>query len=382
MTTSETDGVAGGYCATPGCGKEATMRCPTCIKLGLPLGISRFCSQECFKASWPTHKRYHKRAADPDPQWWTSYKFSGALRPARVVMPMRTVPPGTELPDYAITTMPESEIALRGDRRIDVKTPEEIEIMREVCLLGRQALDLAGSMIKPGVTGEDIDAAVHQFIASKGAYPSPLNYYGFPKACCVSVNEVICHGIPDMRPLEEGDICNVDISVFYKGHHSDLNETFPVGAIDADSERLVRTAYECLDAAIQMCKPGVMYRELGPVITRHAQQNDCSVVTTYCGHGIGKLFHCPPNVPHHRKNKAVGVMRPGHTFTIEPMINLGTHTDNTWPDGWTAVTTDGKRSAQFEQTLLITDDGCEVLTARLDGKSFLEAYLPSTNKSS
>ncbi|KAI2535265.1 METAP1 isoform 11, partial [Pan troglodytes] len=157
---------------------------------------------------------------------------------------------------------------------------------------------------------------------ARNCYPSPLNYYNFPKSCCTSVNEVICHGIPDRRPLQEGDIVNV--------------------------------------------KPGVRYRELGNIIQKHAQANGFSVVRSYCGHGIHKLFHTAPNVPHYAKNKAVGVMKSGHVFTIEPMICEGGWQDETWPDGWTAVTRDGKRSAQFEHTLLVTDTGCEILTRRLD----------------
>jgi methionyl aminopeptidase len=179
------------------------------------------------------------------------------------------------------------------------------------------------------------------------------------------VNEVICHGIPDSRPMEDGDIVNLDISVYFKGHHADLNETYLVGNVDASGINVVKASYESLAAAVAMCRPGVMYRSLGDTITKVATAAGTSVVKSYTGHGVGRMFHTAPNIPHYAKNKAVGVMRAGHIFTIEPMINEGTHGDVTWPDNWTSTTRDGKRSAQFEHTLLVTDTGVEVLTARV-----------------
>ena len=179
------------------------------------------------------------------------------------------------------------------------------------------------------------------------------------------MNEVICHGIPDYRPLEDGDIVNIDVSVYYNGYHGDLNETFFVGDVDPTSRLLVETAYSCLSAAVDLVRPGTLYRDLGATIERVAKANRCSVVRTYCGHGIGTLFHTAPNVPHYSKNKAKGAMQIGHVFTIEPMINLGTYQDLLWPDGWTAVTLDGARSAQFEHTLVVTATGCELLTGRV-----------------
>ena len=174
---------------------------------------------------------------------------------------------------------------------------------------------------------------------------------------------MICHGIPDLRPLEDGDIVNIDISVFYENYHSDLNETYMVGSVNEDSRRLVECAYKTLAAAVGMCKPGTLYRDLGEAIEKVARSYRCSVVRTYCGHGVGELFHTAPNIPHYAKNKAKGVMAPGHIFTIEPMINLGSYRDVLWPDGWTAVTIDGARSAQFEHTVLVTEtrvEFCEV----------------------
>ncbi|CDO70807.1 hypothetical protein BN946_scf184798.g123 [Trametes cinnabarina] len=241
--------------------------------------------------------------------------------------------------------------------------------MRNVCRLAREVLDIAAASIRPGITTDEIDAIVHQATIDRGAYPSPLNYRNFPKSVCTSVNEVICHGIPDKRKLQEGDIINIGTvsppgyKMAADGYHGDLNETYPVGRVDDDSKRLMRTARQCLDEAIKLCKPGALFRDLGKTIEPIARANGCSVVRTYCGHGINDLFHCAPNVPHYAKNKAVGTMKPGMCFTIEPMINLGHWDLEHWPDDWTAVTIDGKRSAQFEETLLITETGVEVLTA-------------------
>ena len=175
---------------------------------------------------------------------------------------------------------------------------------------------------------------VHEATVAAGAYPSPYNYFNFPKSVCTSVNEVICHGIPDRRPLRAGDIVNVDVSVFLNGWHADLNETFLVGEVDEAGRRLVRVTHECLMKAIAICRPGTRYREVGDVITRHAHANGFSVVRAYCGHGTGDLFHCAPNVPHYANNKAKGVMKEGEVFTIEPMICEGSYRDRTWPDGW------------------------------------------------
>jgi methionyl aminopeptidase len=181
------------------------------------------------------------------------------------------------------------------------------------------------------------------------------------------VNEVICHGIPDCRPIQDGDIVNIDVSAYYDGVHADLNETFLVGNVDEDGRKLVRTAWECLQVACKMIKPGTFYRDVGNEIQRVATKNNCGVVRKYCGHGTGRLFHTVPTIPHYKDNKAPGVMCAGHIFTIEPMINLGgvgNWGDASWPDNWTVVTTNGMRSSQFEHTFLVTETGCEILTAR------------------
>lgn len=302
------------------------------------------------------------------PYEFTNYDFSGTLRPAFVTK-QATVPPNIPKPDYADDSVPTSEQASRGTHTVDCKTGDDIEGMRLAGRMGREVLDVAARFVKVGVTGDEIDRIVHAACLERNCYPSPLNYYKFPKSVCVSVNEVICHGIPDCRPIQDGDIVNLDVTVYveYKGkhYHGDLNETLLVGNCDEESVKLVKCAYDCLKAACEMIKPGTMYRDLGAAISHVAAANNCSVVKGYCGHGIGALFHTAPNVPHYKKNKAVGIMRPGHTFTIEPMINLGSSwQDSSWPDNWTAVTRDGKRSAQFEHTFLVTETGVEILTRR------------------
>lgn len=285
---------------------------------------------------------------------------------------MRTVPDHIEKPDYAVSGIPVSEQRARSEREIPVYSDEELLKIRYSCRLVRECLDMCHQMIRPGITTEEIDIAVHEFCVSRNSYPSPLNYYHFPKSVCTSVNEVICHGIPDSRPLANGDIVNVDVSIYYDGFHGDANETYLCGEVAESSKLLVRTTYEALMKAIENSKPGVRYSEPGNIITKYVEPHGFSVVKSYCGHGVGRMFHCAPTVPHYAKNNAPGVMRKGHVFTIEPMINIGTFRDEKWEDDWTAVTSDGQRSAQFEHTLLITENGVEVLTGRLPTSPPLE----------
>ena len=293
------------------------------------------------------------------------FQWTGKLRPDRI-SPYRPVPGHIARPDYATTGWPADEVESRKQNSVHIHSPAEVAGIRAACVLGRRILDAVAAAIRPGITTDELDRIAHEVTIAGGGYPSPLNYCSFPKSCCTSVNEVICHGIPDARPLEDGDIVNIDISVYLGGFHGDLNETLLVGSVDEAGKALVRGSWECLEAAIAMCKPGVRFRDIGDVITAKASRAGLSVVRTYCGHGIGELFHCAPNIPHYANNKAAGTMKPGMVFTIEPMINAGTWKDVTWPDGWTSVTVDGKRSAQFEHTLLITDTGVEVLTARVE----------------
>ena len=302
---------------------------------------------------------------EPDRRF-RGYDFEGPLRPWHVT-PQMKAEPGLPLPEYHETGDPVQERALKADRSSTIPLHSEAEIakMREVCALGREILDIAARFMRAGVTGDEIDRVVFKACMERKCYPSPLNYVQFPKSLCVSVNEVICHGIPDCRPIQEGDIVNLDVSVFKDGFHSDLNETFMIGKCDPQAEHLVRTAYESLAACVPILGPGTLYREVGNVVTHVANKAGCAVTKTYSGHGISTNFHQAPTVSHVAKNKAVGIMRPSHIFTIEPMINEKGWNDNLWPDEWTAVTRDGKRSAQFEHTFLITEAGVEILTARV-----------------
>ncbi|KAJ1659284.1 Methionine aminopeptidase 1 [Dispira simplex] len=360
-------------CQGQGCNKPAKLQCPTCLKL--KIAGSYFCGQDCFKASWSEHKVIHQpQASNGDGTYnpFPNYHFTGPLRPVYPLGPHRAVPEHIARPDYSETGIPVSEHAVRSSNRIECLSAEDIVKVREVARLGREVLDEGARAIRVGITTNELDIIIHQACIDRGAYPSPLNYYNFPKSMCSSVNEVICHGIPDQRPLQDGDILNLDISIYKDGFHSDMNKTYLVGNVDKAGRRLVDTTRECLDEAIKLVKPGTLYRDLGNVIEKHAKKKGFSVVRSFCGHGIHRLFHCAPNILHYAKNKSVGVMKPGHVFTIEPMINEGSYHDEVWPDGWTAVTRDGKRSAQFEHMLLVTETGCEVLSGRLETSPSLE----------
>lgn len=271
---------------------------------------------------------------------------------------LRPVPDGIKSPVYAVTGDAEYDC----DRFSRLKG-EDLEKMRQTCRAARRVLDKALSAVRPGVTTNEIDAVVHQASLDEGGYPSPLNYHGFPKSVCTSVNEVICHGIPDDRPIKDGDIINVDVTLFLNGVHGDCSETVPVGDIDESSRRLIETARECLQRGIEAVRPHGMIKDIGEAVSEYAHGNGCSVVRAYCGHGIGRCFHMEPPVFHHRNKHGKTRIEPGMIFTVEPMINAGTWRHKVLDDGWTAVTADGQRSAQFEHTLLVTEDGCEVLTS-------------------
>jgi len=304
---------------------------------------------------------------------FAGFRFTGSLRPG-TYSPTRVVPTHIGRPDYAYDGIPRSEMSTNKNGAPEVKSAADIEALRLVCKMAREVLDIAASQAKAGMTTDDIDRIVHDATIARNAYPSPLNYNGYPKSCCTSVNEVICHGIPDSHVLTDGEILNIDVTVYYGGFHGDVNETVFIGEPDPQSKVLVDATYESLQKGMEICKPGVLYREVGEVISRVVHKHGLSVVKSYCGHGIGRLFHCAPNVPHYARNKAVGTMRAGHVFTIEPMINQGTWRDTLWPDNWTSCTEDGKRSAQFEHTILITDTGYEVLTARKKG-SYIDRFV-------
>jgi methionyl aminopeptidase len=275
-----------------------------------------------------------------------------------VISPMRTVPEGIGRPSYAETGVPLRWAEPR------VKSPEIIERMRVAGRMAADVLTLAGQYVRPGLTTDAIDAYVHELTIERNAYPSPLNYNGYPKSVCTSVNEVICHGIPDSRELQDGDIVNLDVTVFYDGVHGDTNATFFVGDVDPESRRLVEVTDECLWRGIQAVVPGRPVSDIGRAIEDHAKKNHYGVVRAFIGHGIGEQFHSDLQILHYYDPGSTTVMRPGMTFTIEPMITLGSWRHVMWDDGWTAVTSDGRRTAQFEHTLLVTDDGVDVLTRR------------------
>lgn len=314
------------------------------------------------------------------PPEFRGFSFTGSLRPG-IVSAQMPPPEGCScLPDYALHPrgLPRSEFLRSRTKTIPVIEGEDLQTMRRACELGREVLDIAARFMRAGVTGDEIDRVVYAACRERRLYPSPLNYMGFPKSVCVSANEVICHGIPDSRPLQEGDIVNLDVSVCHEGFHADLNETYFIGQCDEESHHLVRSTYDALKASVALIRPGTLYRQLGGVIEAEAVKRGCSVVTAFCGHGVGRLFHGPPDIPHFKKNKTVGVMKPGHIFTVEPMLNLGKSRERLWPDGWTAATRDGRRSAQFEHTFLVTEEGVEVLTARVGtDRSSMPDYDPA-----
>lgn len=247
-----------------------------------------------------------------------------------------------------------------------IKTAEEIDKMRVAGRLAAEVLTMIGEHVKVGVSTETLNQICHDYIVNvQGAIPAPLNYRGFPKSICTSVNQVICHGIPsDKKILKDGDIINVDVTVIKDGYHGDTSKMFFVGQPSILAQRLVRVTQECLYKALALVRPGCTLGDIGAVIQQHAQANRYSVVREYCGHGIGKVFHEEPQILHYGKAGEGMALQAGMTFTIEPMINAGTHHTKLLPDQWTVVTKDHKLSAQWEHTILVTETGVEILTAR------------------
>ncbi len=246
--------------------------------------------------------------------------------------------------------------------KIRLKQGTEIEGIRRAGRLVIDTLDMIEKRIHPGMTTDEINTLVHDYTIQHHAIPAPLNYKGFPKSVCTSVNEVICHGIPDDRTLHNGDIVNVDVTSILNGFYADANKTFFIGTPGKDAEKIVKVARESLKRALQYAKPGNYMGDIGHAIQEYAEGMGCSVVREFVGHGIGREFHEPPQVPHFgEKGRGIELV-PGMVFTIEPMINLGRHDLRILEDKWTAVTADGALSAQFEQTVLITKEGFESLT--------------------
>ncbi len=244
-----------------------------------------------------------------------------------------------------------------------IKTPEEIEKMRVAGQLAAEVLKMIEPYVQPGITTGELDRICHDHIVDKQqAIPAPLNYKGFPKSICTSVNHQVCHGIPGDKRLKKGDIINIDITVIKDDYHGDTSKMFFVGQPSIQAQRLVRLSHECMVKGIEKVRPGVRLGDIGYAIQQHAERNNCSVVREYCGHGIGRQFHEEPQVLHYGKPSTGMELVPGMTFTIEPMINAGRKEVKLLPDSWTVVTRDHSLSAQWEHTMLLTDTGCEVLT--------------------
>jgi len=273
------------------------------------------------------------------------------------VSPRRPVPASIPRPEYVDRPGP---APYTGP---EVKDAETIERIRVASRIAAQAMEAAAAVIAPGVTTDEIDRVGHEFLLDHGAYPSTLGYRRFPKSLCTSVNEVVCHGIPDSRPLEDGDIVNIDITAFIGGVHGDTDATYPVGEVDEESRLLVERTREATLRGIKAALPGREINVIGRVIESYARRFGYGVVRDFTGHGIGAAFHSGLIIPHYDAAPEYNtIIEPGMTFTVEPMLNLGTPQWDMWDDGWTVVTKDRRRSAQFEHTILITESGNEILT--------------------
>src|SRR5882757_4984167 len=278
-----------------------------------------------------------------------------ALTPGRI-SPMRPVPSEIVRPEYVGKSAPTPSTDPW------VQTPEVIEAMRVASKIAAQALAAGGEVVKPGVTTDEVDRVVHEFLVDHGAYPSTLGYRGFPKSCCTSLNEVICHGIPDSTVISDGDIVNIDVTAYIGGVHGDTNATFLAGEVSEEDRLLVERTREAMMRAIKAVRPGRPLNVVGRVIESYAKRFGYGVVRDFTGHGIGRSFHSGLVVLHYDAPEVDTLLETGMTFTIEPMINLGTIDYDIWDDHWTVVTKDRKRTAQFEHTILVTDTGSEILT--------------------
>lgn len=280
----------------------------------------------------------------------------GTLKPGSLT-PMRSVPAGIPRPEYVGKKTPMKHAGS------DVQSQEIIEKMRIAGRIAALALAEVGRNVVPGVTTDELDRIGHEFLLDNNAYPSTLGYRDFPKSLCASLNEVICHGIPDSTVVQDGDICNIDITAFIHGVHGDTNATFLAGEVDEQSRLLVERTQESLTRAIAAVRPGRPINVIGRVIESYAKRFNYGVVRDFTGHGISTTFHSGLIIPHYDTSHFDTVIEEGMTFTIEPMLTLGTHTWDMWDDDWTVVTKDRLRSAQFEHTLVVTATGAEILTS-------------------
>lgn len=280
----------------------------------------------------------------------------GTLKPG-TLSPKLSVPAHIDRPEYMFHSGPEVVTAS------DIKTPETVEKIRRAGRIAAQAMEAAAGAIAPGVTTDALDKIAHEYLCDHGAYPSCLGYMGFPKSICTSINEVICHGIPDSTVLNEGDIINLDVTAYIDGVHGDTNATYGVGQIDEESALLIERTRNSMMRAIKAVRPGREVNVLGRVIESYAKRFNYEVVRDYTGHGVGEAFHSGLIIPHYDSAPLYDtVMEVGMVFTIEPMLTLGTIEWEQWDDGWTVVTKDRSRTAQFEHTLVVTEDGADILT--------------------
>lgn len=280
----------------------------------------------------------------------------GTLKPG-TLSPKLSVPAHIDRPEYMFHSGPEVVTAS------DIKTPETVEKIRRAGRIAAQAMEAAAGAIAPGVTTDALDKIAHEYLCDHGAYPSCLGYMGFPKSICTSINEVICHGIPDSTVLNEGDIINLDVTAYIDGVHGDTNATYGVGQIDKESALLIERTHNSMMRAIKAVRPGREVNVLGRVIESYAKRFNYGVVRDYTGHGVGEAFHSGLIIPHYDSAPLYDtVMEVGMVFTIEPMLTLGTIEWEQWDDGWTVVTKDRSRTAQFEHTLVVTEDGADILT--------------------
>lgn len=290
---------------------------------------------------------------------------------AGLLSPPRRVPPEIVRPPYAESGDPGPSVSSLE------RTPDELAAMRRTGAAAAEILLRVGQRVRPGVTTDELDRFVHDASLAAGGYPSPLNYRGYPKSVCTSINEVICHGIPDSRPLAEGDIINIDVTLYRDGVHGDTSATFFVGEVDDDSRQLVVETAMALQLGIDAVRPNGLVNEIGQAIERHARRHQLGVVRDFIGHGVGTEFHSNLQIPHYYERRLTSRLPLGTTFTIEPMLTLGEPEAFMWDDNWTAVTADGTRTAQFEHTLVVGEQGAERLTLTPAGDCAHDLLVPA-----
>ncbi|WP_018023803.1 type I methionyl aminopeptidase [Corynebacterium ulceribovis] len=288
----------------------------------------------------------------------------GPLKPGKPT-PIRTVPEHIERPEYAWKDDVQEAMG-----EPFVQTPEVIEAMRTASRIAAEALIEGGKTVAPGVTTDEVDRVVHEFLCDNGAYPSTLGYRDFTKSCCTSLNEVVCHGIPDTTVIQDGDICNIDVTAYIGGVHGDTNATYLAGEVSEEHKLLVERTYNATMRGIKAIKPGREVNVIGRVIESYAKRFGYNVVRDFTGHGVGPTFHNGLAVLHYDEPSNDTILEPGMTLTVEPMINIGELPYHTWDDGWTVLNNDHKYTAQFEHTVLVTDTGYEILTVPGEGEAF------------